>query len=400
MLTSLIGKPNTGKSTFFNAATMLNVPMANYPFTTVQPNCGVAYIRKSCICKSLNVIDNPVNSLCIKGERFIPVKLLDIAGLVQGASTGRGLGNKFLDELRQSDALIQVVDCSGATDEEGRPCKEGSHDPLIDVEFVEREFDLWVKQILLKDWGIISRSAESGGKLVPMIAERLSGLSIRGSDIQKAILDLRLSVERPTLWNDTQIEELCGLIRKLSKPGLIVANKCDLPNTDMNIEKLKSSGRLVVPCASEAELLLRRAAKKKLIDYIPGDKNFKILEPGKLSQEQIKALKMVDEKVISRWGSTGVQDAINKIYLDILENIVVYPVEDESKLSDKKGNILPDAKIVPKNTTARGLAYRMHTDLGETFLYAVDAKTGMRLGSEQVLKDQDIIKIVAVGKRG
>ncbi|MEM4201360.1 MAG: GTPase, partial [Nitrososphaerales archaeon] len=114
MLVGIVGKPNTGKSTFFNAATLMNVPMANYPFTTIQPNYGVAYLRKDCVCKRLNVKDNPVNSVCVNGVRLIPVKLVDVAGLVPGASQGRGLGNKFLDDLRQADALIHVVDASGS----------------------------------------------------------------------------------------------------------------------------------------------------------------------------------------------------------------------------------------------------------------------------------------------
>src|SRR5579864_2922093 len=179
MIAGIIGKPNVGKSTFFNAATLLNVAVANYPFTTINPNIGNAYIRVKCVHVELGVKDNPVNSACVDGTRLIPVRLVDVAGLVPGASSGRGLGNQFLDELRQADALIHVVDASGSTDEEGRKVEPGAHDPESDIAMVEKEFDLWIENIIGRDWDKAARLAEqSGSSIVPQLSQRLTGLGI------------------------------------------------------------------------------------------------------------------------------------------------------------------------------------------------------------------------------
>jgi ribosome-binding ATPase YchF (GTP1/OBG family) len=401
MMVGIIGKPNVGKSTFFNAATLLNVPMANYPFTTVEPNFGVAYLSTECACKSLGVDDNPVNSRCVDGVRLLPVKIVDVAGLVKGAAEGRGLGNKFLDNVRQADALVHVVDAAGATDEEGVSAAEGSRNPLGDVEFVEREFDVWLEQLLLKDWQRIARTAESGGgKTVDILGERLSGLGIVEKHIHAAADRAGLKLDVPTGWSKDDLLRFCTALREESKPSVIAANKVDLPAAKENVERIKAAGRFTIPCAAEAELLLRRAAERKLIRYTPGASDFEILDKEHLNAVQIKALEMVREKVLNVWGSTGVQQVINSAYLDLLQGIVVYPVEDENRFADKKGNVLPDAYILREGSTAKDLAYAIHSDLGETFLYGVDAKRGMRLGADHPLKNGDVVKIVSAAKRG
>lgn len=401
MMVGVIGKPNTGKTTFFNAATLSHAPVASYPFTTINPNVGIAYLRVDCVHKELGVKDNPVNSICINGNRLIPVELVDVAGLVPDAWKGRGLGNKFLDDLRRADALIHVVDASGGTDEEGRIVALGTHDPLLDVDFVEKEFDLWLLQIIKRDWQRISRTAEAGTeKISAMIAERLSGLSITEKQIIESMNTLKLVREKPTLWTEEDLLNLCRSIRITSKPMIIAANKADLSTSAKNIERLKAKKRLVIPCAAEAELLLRRAAEKGLVEYIPGDSSFRIVNPERLTLEQRKAFDIINEKIFKRWGNTGVQQIINSAYFDLLKSIVVYPVEDERKLSDKAGHVLPDAYVMREGSTARDLAYKIHTDLGEGFLYAIDAKKGTRLSADYMLKNKDVIKIVSTVKRG
>ncbi len=401
MIVGIIGKPNVGKSTFFNAATLQSVPMANYPFTTIKPNFGIAYITAKCVCKTLGVEDKPRNSYCIEGTRFIPIKMVDIAGLVKGASEGRGLGNKFLDDLRQADALIHVVDASGTTDQEGLLNSQSSFNPLKDIEFVEREFDLWLKQIVQKDWYRIVRSIESvRNKASKILAERFSGLGIKENSIITVAEQANLRLDRLEKWNEENILNFCSALREKSKPSIIAANKADLPSSRKNVEQIKSSGRMTFPCAAEAELLLRRASEKNLIHYIPGSSIFKILNNRSLTLAQLQALDMVRDNVLRIWNSTGIQQTINSAYLDLLEGIIVYPVEDENKLSDKKGNVLPDAYVMKKGSTARDLACMVHSEIGKTFLYAVDVVTGNRLGANHVLEDSNVIKIVSTAKKG
>ncbi len=406
MLTGIIGKPNVGKSTFFNASTLLNVAVANYPFTTINANLGNGYIRVKCVHEELGVKDNPVNSACVDGTRLIPVRLVDVAGLVPGASSGRGLGNKFLDDLRQADALIHVIDASGGTDEEGRAVKVGSHDPAGDVEFVRKEIVLWIKSLLDKDWPKISRAVESGSanpvKLPAALVEKLSGLSVEEESIEVAIHRRGLKIDRPSSWSDLDLYGFCETLIDISKPILIAANKCDLPTARETVDRLSQqfSDWIVVPCAAEAELLLRRASQTGLISYVPGDATFTIPDPSKISAAQKKALDLVKNQVLDIWKGTGVQKAVNDAYLRLLKGIVVYPVEDETKFSDKKGNVLPDARIMHQGDTARDLAFKVHTDLGNTFLYAVDARTGLRVGADYKLKNNDVLKIVSSARKG
>lgn len=396
VLAGVIGKPNVGKSTFFAAATMKDVAIADYPFTTIKPNIGVAHLRTQCVCKEMGVKDTPRNSVCIDGTRLIPVELVDVAGLVEGASQGRGLGNQFLDDIRQADALIHVVDASGSTDAEGRKVQAGSHDPTQDVGMVEHEFDLWVYGILKKDWEKSAKLTEqTGGKILHHIGNRLTGLSISEGEIEQVMLHLHLVGEKPSLWTDEQLMQFVTQLRQLAKPSLIAANKADLPSSAPNIQKLKSSGRTVVACASEAELLLRKAAEHGLVKYVPGDKGFDVPAPEKLSPAQTAAIKMVDDRVMKPFGGTGVQEAINEAYFTLLKAVVVFPVEDETKLTDKEGRVLPDAFVMKGGSTALDLARRVHSDLAESFLYAIDARTGKRLAADHKLANRDIVKIVS-----
>ena len=384
---ALAGKPNCGKSTFFKAATLANVEIANYPFTTIDANHGVAYVRTDCPCRELKLTCGH----CRDGVRFVPIELIDVAGLVPDAHKGRGLGNAFLDNMRQAKAIIHVIDVSGGTDIEGTPVPVSSHDPVEDIAFLEHEITMWVFGILKRNWERLSRKVQAEGlKLEETIAQQLEGAGITEQHVKTALTRLKLPRDRPHMWTDEQIIQLSDTLRAESKPMIFAANKIDVAPQD-NIEKLVKLG--AIPVSAAAEVALRLADKSGAVKYIPGDPDFVEL-PG-LSDAQKEALSKI-RALMNKNGGTGIQKCINETVLRLLDLIVVYPVEDENRYSDKNGRILPDAFLLKKGSTPKDLAFMVHTDIGKGFLYAVDARTKMRLGEKSELKNGDIVKIVAV----
>ncbi len=398
---ALVGKTNVGKSTLFSALTLLPVKIEPRPFTTIKPNVGIAYLKVKCVCKEFGVKDNPRNSICRDGIRYVPVKVIDLAGLIPGAHEGKGLGNKFLDEMREADGIIHVVDASGSTDAEGRPCPPGSHDPLLDVEMIEKEVNLWILGMLKQDWAKLSRSIEHGKlKTEEVIASRLSGLKISLKHVRETLEELDLRERKLGAWSEGDLIMFIKHLFRKAKPFVIAANKCDIPESIENIKRLKGvyGDDVVIPCSAEAELALRRATEKGLIEYTPGDSSFKIINREKLTSEQLRALELIKQRVLDVWGSTGVQEVLNVMYFKRLNMVPVYPVADPDNLTDTEGNVLPDVYLVPRGTTTRELAYMIHTELGESFIYAVDARRKIRLGENSVLKENDVISIIAAKK--
>ncbi len=392
MQIGLLGKANVGKSTFFSAATETPVQIGNFPFTTVQPNVGIAYVNTTCACKHFKIEHR--NPLCVYGMRFIPVKLIDVAGLVPGAHEGKGLGNQFLDDARQAEVLIHIVDISGSTDIQGQPVNIGTHDPREDIKFVEDEFDFWFKQILEREWPKLSKEIEKKStKLVEGITDRFSGLGVKEYQVHEVLQNLDLLTKKPTEWNDSVLTKFAQMLRKKTKPMLIAANKADLCK-DLDITNELHKDRDIVNCSAETELLLKKAAKANLIDYIPGNEKFVINKNVDISTPQKEALNLV-ESVLSKLNSTGIQTALNSAIFRVLKLIVVFPVEDETRLSNKDGKVLPDAKLLSENATAKNLAETIHQDIAKGFLYAVDVKTKQRIGADHQLKNGDVIKIVS-----
>lgn len=389
MLTlALAGKPNCGKSTFFKAATMANAEIANYPFTTINPNFGVAYVRTKCACTELKV----KCSHCVDGNRFVAVNLIDVAGLVPDAHKGKGLGNQFLDNLRQADAILHIIDASGGTDSEGNPVGAGNHDPAEDVKFLGFEMTMWVHGILAKHWSHISRQSQGKGNALEQgIAETFTGLGITFEDVRDIELSLKLDLVHATV---DDLIPFCAEIVKISKPMLVVGNKFDeAPET----LRAKLAEAKVAFASAASELALRNAVAANVVKYLPGDETFAVADGVTLSPAQKAGLTKIAE-VMKQCKGTGVQQAINRAVFELLDMIVVYPVEDENHYCNKQGDVLPDAFLMKRGSTPHDLAFQVHTEIGKGFLYAVDAKTKMRIKETHELKNGDVIKIVSAAK--
>ncbi len=397
MLIGIVGKPSSGKSTFFKAMTLAEVEIAAYPFTTIKPNRGAGYVRVKCVDTYFNVSCNPREGFCIESNRFVPVELLDVAGLVPGAHEGRGMGNQFLDDLRQASALIHVVDASGSTDENGKLVDAGSHDPLIDVRFLEKELDLWYLSILKKPWERFAKQAYmEHHKADEAIAKQFSGLNATTEIVKKIIARLNLDAENPAKWIEADLEKFAVELRRATKPIIIAANKADLPTAAENVRRMTEQFKeyIIVPCSAESELALKEAAREKLIKYVPGDSSFEITDGGKLSPQQRNALDFIDENVMKKYGSAGIQECLNRAVFELLKFISIFP-GGVNKLTDQFGRVLPDCLLMPGSSTALDFAYRLHTDLGDGFIRAIDVKTKKAVGKEHVLKGGDVIEIIS-----
>jgi len=394
MLIGIVGKANVGKSTFFKALTLAEVLIANYPFATIDPNKGFGFVKVDCVDKDFEVQCNPRTGYCIDHVRFVPVEVLDVAGLVPGAHEGKGMGNKFLDDLRQAHALVHIVDISGSTNEKGEPVEPGSYDPAFDVRFLETELDMWYLSILKKGWEKFARQVQQEGKTVSdALAKQLSGLNVNETMIAAVIKKFNLDPSKPVHWAEKDLNDIAVELRKITKPMIIAANKIDVPTAKDNLERIKKEfpDHIIIPCSAESELALKEAAKKELIKYIPGEKDFEIT--GKLSDKQQKALEFIRKNILDTYGTTGVQQAIDASVFKLLKYIAIFP-GGINKLADQHGNILPDCFLLPEGSTALDFAYKIHTDIGDKFIRAIDVKTKRTVGKEHLLKHRDVVEII------
>jgi ribosome-binding ATPase len=397
----LIGKTNAGKTTFFNSATSSNEEISTYPFTTKHPKIGNASVISLCVHREFNLKDSPKNSTCVDGWRFIPIELVDLPGLIKGAWEGKGLGNQFLSVAAQSDVLLHVVDASGSIDSSGRLAEPGTGDPIADVSDIEEEMILWYLKLFEGNRDKIIRSINSGSDAVQSITEIFQGIGVKEWHVKRALEENELNDKKIVDFDPLQSRRFASTLRELSKPTLIVANKVDLSAAADNFKRLREHNKqmLVVPCSADAELTLRRAQVKGLIRYFPGDERFEINEKTSLNEKQKWALNFIRKDILGEYLQTGVQFALNVAVFKLLNMNVVYPVADPGKLSDKRGNVLPDAYLMRSGSSVEDLANEIHSDLAKGLLYAVDVRNGLRLPINYLVKDRDVLSIISTMKK-
>lgn len=397
----IIGKTNTGKTTFFNAATSSTSEVSNYPFTTKKPNVALGQVQALCVCRELGVTDKPRNSKCVDGWRFIPVEVIDLPGLIKGAFAGRGLGTQFLNVVAQADTLLHVVDASGSVDPEGRITHPGMGNPILDIYDIEEEMILWFKVAVDRALQRIKKKAFKPATFGKTLTKELVGIGVKSQHVARALEQTRLGEKSPKDWKDEDSRNFSETIRTISKPTLIVANKMDLAYSEKNFERLREEfkAQLVVPVSSEAEVALNRAKEKGFVEYVPGEETFRVVDESRLTKDQSWALAYVEQKVMTKLMRTGVQFAINSAVFKLLGMNAVYPVEDPKNLADHKGNVLPDTYLLPNGHTAKDLAKEIHSDLAKKMLHAIDARNGLRLPQDYQLRDRDIISIVTAAPK-
>ena len=397
----LIGKTNTGKTTFLNSATLDTAEISNYPFTTKQPNIGNANAITLCVHKEFRVQDSPKNSRCIDGWRFIPVDLVDLPGLIKGAWEGKGLGNQFLSVAAQSDALLHIVDASGSIDASGKIAEPGTGDPVADIGDIEEELVMWYLKLLEGNHDKISRAVNSGVDTINAITDVFRGIGVREEHVKFALENNNLSGIRFDDFDPQRSKDFCWSLRDISKPTLIVANKVDLPSASENFRRIREQYKdmIVVPSSADAELTLRRAESRGLIHYIAGDERFEIKDQAGLNDKQKWALNFIRKDILGEYMRTGVQFAINVAVFKLLGMNAVYPVADATRLSDKYGNILPDVYLMKSGSTVEDLARDIHSELAKGLLYALDIRDGLRLPTNYQLKDRDVVSIISTKKK-
>jgi ribosome-binding ATPase YchF (GTP1/OBG family) len=397
----LIGKTNTGKTTFFNSATLSSEEISSYPFTTKKPVSGTAHAITLCVHPEFKIQDNPNNSKCVEGWRYIPIELIDLPGLIKDAWKGKGLGNQFLSIAAQSDALLHVVDASGGIDSTGKISEVGTGDPISDFADIEEELIMWYHKILEGNRDKVSKLIRTGSDILDVITDLYRGIGVNKTHVKETLLVTRLEEKDFDDFDMVDSKKFASYLRKISKPTLIVANKIDVEGADKNFARLREryNDSIVIPVSGDSEFSLRRAEQKGLIKYSPGSEQFEIIQSDELNEKQTNALNFIQKGIMGEYMRTGVQFAINVAVFKLLKMNSIYPVADETNLSDKKGRILPDLILLKNGATINDLAKEIHSDLTKGLLYGKDLRYNLRLPIDYQLRDRDVVSLISAAKK-
>ena len=397
----LIGKTNTGKTTFFNSSTLSSDEISTYPFTTKKSSTSVGYAITLCVHSEFNVNDNPNNSKCKDGWRYIPIELIDLPGLIKDAWKGKGLGNQFLSIASQSDALLHVVDASGSIDSSGRIAEVGSGDPVSDFADIEEELNMWYQKIFEGNRDKLKKIAESDNDQTNALTQLYQGMGVKKSHVKEALRITQLEEKIIENYDIKDSKKFSTELRRISKPTLIVANKIDVKGASKNFQRLREryNDMIVIPASADSELSLRRAEQSELIKYSPGSEQFDILRTNDLNQKQRDALDFIKSDIMGEYMRTGVQFAINVTVFKLLKMNSIYPVTIPEKLSDKKGRVLPDLILLKDGSTIVDLAKEIHSDLTKGLLYGKDLRYNLRVPTNYQLRDRDVISLVSASKK-
>ncbi|KAK3052280.1 hypothetical protein LTR09_006490 [Extremus antarcticus] len=417
-LIALVGKPSSGKSSTLNSLTDTTAKVGNFPFTTIDPNRAVGYLHIPCACSRTTLPGNTPSSpseppplqsrckpnygACQQGTRSVPIELLDVAGLVPGAHQGKGLGNKFLDDLRSADALIHVVDVSGTTDSEGKATR--GYDPSVDIAWLRDEIVRWVLGNLMQKWGGVKRRHTAiKATAVETLQGQFSGYGANSQVIARTLDKLALKQALQD-WDDATIQKVVEAFVDEKFPTVIALNKIDHPDADKNISKIAKQQppeRLVL-CSAISEVFLRRLVKQGFVLYIPGsefvDTREDLLENG-TSPEEVE-LKEMDEKlktrienlkdmVLFRFGSTGVNQVLSRAS-EVLGLVPVFPVRnigsfgsgDAGTAGGDRAVVFRDCVLVKKGSTV-GDVYRKV--MGDAPLAFTETVGGVRVSEDELV---------------
>ena len=397
----LVGKTNTGKTTFFNSATLSSEEISSYPFTTKSSVSGVAHAITLCVHPEFKIQDNPNNSKCLDGWRYIPIELIDLPGLIKDAWKGKGLGNQFLSIAAQSDALLHVVDASGGIDSTGKITEVGIGDPISDFADIEEELIMWYHKILEGNRDKVSKLIKTGTDVSDVITDLYRGIGVTKIHVKETFHATNLEEKDFDDFDTVDSKKFASYLRKISKPTLIVANKVDVEGADKNFIRLREryNDSMVIPVSGDSEFVLRRAEQKDLIRYSPGSETFEIITPDDLNEKQINALNFIKKGIMGEYMRTGVQFAINMAVFKLLKMNSIYPVADEQNLADKKGKVLPDLILLKDGATINDLARAIHSDLTKGLLYGKDLRYNLRLPTDYQLRDRDVVSLVSAAKK-